>query len=132
MSIIILDTILDKDPDSTTSQRCTNLANTYHSQSVPAHTPETFGWGSTGDISAPQKLVVASAEVLVAYDSSNSRVRVTGTCGSTDWNDLSISGQTLLYDDGSLQFSVIFRLVDGTAITITVVAANNATIEARD
>lgn len=129
-NIIILDTTVERGADGQVSAACSSLGTRYHSQNLPANTPQSFAWGSTGNINNPVKLNIGGAAVLLEYRGGSEEVNAFGPCGATDYNDFSVINHLLEYDDGSLTFTLEFQLIDGTAIQITVESGSNTTVEA--
>jgi len=131
--IIILDIIVERASDERVSQLCSGLTNTYHSQSVGANTPDTFGWGSGGGTSGNVKIAAGAAEFLVEYDNGNQRVLAIGACGSTNLDHFSVSGgDTLQYSYGGFSFTVQCKLIDNSSIQITLTPGSSATVTAKD
>lgn len=132
-SIIIIDVVVEQTSSERNAQLCSNLTNTYHSASVSANTPDTFGWGAGGGNSGEVKISVGGVEFLTTYDATNQLVAAIGTCGSASLNDFSVvNDNELHFSSDNFSFVVKFELIDNSSIQITVNPGNNTTVTAKD
>ncbi|MFN0016388.1 MAG: hypothetical protein ACKVU2_17745 [Saprospiraceae bacterium] len=132
-SFIIIDIIRERASSGEIAQACGDLTNNYYSQLATANTAYTINWGAGGGTSGQVKITVGGQTFMVEYDAGDEVVVVFGTCGSTDWDDFSVVGNTVLqYSDGTLSFDVEFELHNGNDLKIKATPASNTLIEVFD
>ena len=130
-NVIISEIILRQGTSSQIAQACSGLNNNYYSANALANNLYTFEWGANGSLLEEIRLGVGNSEILLQYDSSTQQVVAFGTCGTTDFGDLSVNGRTVLhYSHNGFSFTAQFQLIDGERIEITVQPANNTAINA--